>query len=268
MFGKIFRPAPLMDPGTTSWILDTCGWVLTEFGTDPFYEATPLVLPTDEFFPQTGLDTPSEFAMALFTQVKKHAGMTEWACELRAQDADPMAVVAPTVVVEGVPTSPAGTFSVSEDAITITYNPDQLNRPESLVATFAHELAHYLSFSTSVRPPGGEDFEEPATDFLALFLGFGIFLANSAYQFSQYAGVDSQGWSSRSQGYLSQDELVYGLALFAELKGLQDESVVAHLDTHLRSFFRKSRRDIKINFAAEFQKLSDIRSGSGNAGAA
>jgi len=257
-----------LDPGTTAWIFDTCEWVLTEFGTDPFYEATSLVLPTDEYFPQRRSESPDEVAQALFGAVKKFAGMENWDCELRAQEVDPMVVVAPTVVMQGVPSGPAGTFSVKDDAIVITYNPDELSRPESLIATFAHELAHFLSFSTAVRPPGGDDFEEPAADLLAVFLGFGVFLANSAFQFSQYTGVDSQGWSSRSQGYLSQDELIYGLALFAELKSTPSEYVVPHLDSHLRSFLKKSRRDIVENFGSELRRLSDIRSGQGKAGAA
>jgi hypothetical protein len=265
ILGRVFSKPPLLDAGTTEWIFDTCAWVLTEFGTDAFYAATQLVTPTDEFFPSKSGGSPDALAQELFDAVKRYADMEQWPCRLEAQEEDAMKVVAPTVVVSGAPSGPAGTFSVQDESVVITYNPAEIDRPESLIATFAHELAHYLSFSTAVRPPGGEDFEEHATDLLAVFFGFGIFLTNSVFHFEQYTDVDSQGWSSRSQGYLGQDELLYSTAIFCELKGIESDDVLPHLQPHYRSFFKKARREILGLYADELVRLRQIRSGQGAA---
>ena len=74
-----------------------------------------------------------------------------------------------------------------------------------MVATFAHELSHYLTATAPEPPPGGWDNWEFATDICASFLGFGIFVANSAFSFNQYTEVDSQGWQSSRGGYLTAD---------------------------------------------------------------
>ena len=52
-------------------------------------------------------------------------------------------------------------------------------RPESLISTFAHEFAHYLIHSVDAPTPGGEELEEHATDLVAVFMGFGVFLAST-----------------------------------------------------------------------------------------
>lgn len=47
-------------------------------------------------------------------------------------------------VIKDAPQSPAGTFhALGEEGALITYHPNQLADPVALVATFAHELAHY-----------------------------------------------------------------------------------------------------------------------------
>lgn len=171
--------------------------------------------------------------------------MSAWDCELVAQDEDPLQVVAPTVVVQGLDSGPLGTFSVSDDdVVKITYNPKTLSDPESYIATVAHELAHYLMLHADELPPGGIENHEYATDALAVVMGFGVFLSNTAFQFSQYTSVDSQGWSTQTQGYLSQYELVYCLAIFAALKNIPKSSVLQHLKPSLRGFYRKCEKEL------------------------
>ena len=43
---------------------------------------------------------------------------------------------------------------------------------------------------------------EPMNDLLTVFLGFGIFTANSAFHFKQYTTDRAQGWSAGRSGYL------------------------------------------------------------------
>lgn len=257
----LFGPRFMFEEGTTDWIFDTYAWALENFGTDVFYQFTELVLPNDKFFPDVhdGLD---DMAEGLFTRVRQYAGMEEWPCRLVAQEEDADTVVGPALVIKGAPSGPAGTFSVSGDktpTIEITYNPSQLRRPEALIATFAHELAHYLIHSVEAAPPGGEEFEEHATDLVAVFMGFGVFLANSAFSFSQYADVDTHGWQAYAQGYLSEAELTYCLAVFLHLKGIDRMIVEPFLDRNLRKVLKTATKEFK-HLPDEMGRLRNIKS--------
>ena len=68
---------------------------------------------------------------------------------------------------------------------------------------------------------GGPEFEEYAVDLATAFLGFGIFGANTAFQFQQFSdiGSGSQGWSSSRVGYLTETEWAFALAVFLSLRG-------------------------------------------------
>ncbi|REL29586.1 hypothetical protein [Thalassotalea euphylliae] len=108
-----------------------------------------------------------------------------------------------------------------------------------LVATLAHELAHYLTATAKDEPPGGWENWEFATDIAATFMGFGIFMANSAFNFSQYADADSQGWKSGRSGYLSENEHIYALAIFLLLKDLSINEASRYLKPHLGKQLKK-----------------------------
>jgi hypothetical protein len=262
MFG-FFKRKPLLHSTASEWIFDAYEWALRNVGTDIFYGDTILVQPTSKHFPDR-IDDIDRMAETLFERVKGFAGMQNWRCELHAQEVDPDPIVSPTVVIKGAPSSPAGTFSVRKSAdedvrtVRITYNPDQLRDPGSLIATFAHELAHYEAHSIQEEPPGGEECDEHATDLLAVFNGFGIFLANSAFSFQQFQSVDAQGWSSRRQGYLNQYELIYALAIFCVLKSIGRAEIEPHLKRSLIPSFRKAIREIEAG--EDIARLKSIES--------
>ncbi len=244
MFG-FFKRRSLLDDATKLWIFEAYAWALRNFGSDSFYEATTLITPTSKHFPGR-FDDAEIMAQKTFERVKTYAGMQNWACELDAQDADANPVIAPTILIHGAPRGPAGTFVVepgSPNGVKITYNPDQLRDPEGLIATFAHELAHYLGGTAHEQPPGGEEYWEHATDLLGVFMGFGLFLANSAVSFRQFSAVDSQGWSIQTQGYMTEDELTYALAIFCALKSIPRADAEVHLKRSLRPFFRKAMKE-------------------------
>ena len=257
----LFGPRFMFDEGTTDWIFDTYAWALEHLGTDVFYQFTDLVLPTDRFFPDK-LEDSDDIAQHLFKRVRQHAGMDDWPCRLVAQEEDANPVVGPALLIKGAPSGPAGTFSVSggkTPTIEISYNPSQVRWPESLIATFAHELAHYLIHSAESLPPGGREYEEHATDLVAVFMGFGVFLANSAFTFSQYTDTDSQGWQSFGQGYLTESELTYCLAVFLHLKGIDRKFVEPHLDRSLRSVLKTATKEMK-HLPDELARLRSITS--------
>lgn len=253
----LFRRKRLLSEEDEYFQLESYRWLLTHFGGDQFYKRARLILPTREFFPAKA-DSPSAAAELTFEQVKEHAGMAQWPCRLQAQETDPEAVVAPTVVMRNVKQGPLGTFSVKDESeVLITYNPKIVGNPIQMVATFAHELAHYLTGTAPEPPPGGWENWEFATDICATFLGFGIFQANAAFQFTQYMGIDSQGWRSSRSGYLSEAEHSYALAIFLGLKQLPVRRALPYCSPNIKTFLRMALRELENNAFLEQLRAAD-----------
>lgn len=193
-----------------------------------------------EFFPDL-ISSPQAAALATFSQVQKYAGLEHWPCKLEIQEEDLNPIVAPTVVIQNSEQNPLGTFSLDEDSeITITYNPRIVTNPTQMIATFAHELTHYLTGTAPKPPPGGWENWECATDIGATFLGFGFFIANAAFNFQQYTNVDSQGWQISGSGYLTETEYSYSLAIFLLLKEIDPKVAYPFCDVNIKSFLKKA----------------------------
>jgi hypothetical protein len=114
------------------------------------------------------------------------------------------------------------------------------------IGPLAHELAHYVSLAIREPPPGGDEFREHATDLIAVYLGFGVFLLNSAFKFRQYTdtATGTQGWSVRRLGYLAPRELAYALAIFCAVKQIRMRDVAPLLSDPQRGFFRSAAREL------------------------
>jgi hypothetical protein len=256
---SFFKSKPLLSQSDIEFQVATFKWLLKNFGGDDFYKTTDLVLPTKEYFPSK-VDSLKDAASETFETVQKHAGLENWTCRLEIQEEDADPIVAPTIAIQNAPTSPHGTFQATEEnEVIITYNPSLASQPIQLVATFAHELAHYLTATSKEEPPGGWENWEFATDITATFLGFGVFMSNSAFSFSQFSGTDSQGWKSSRSGYLSESEHIYALAIFIELKGLPVDSAFVHLKPHLRKLLKKAHKElVKSNVIEELKRVELI----------
>lgn len=251
----IFKSKPMLSNEDTEFQIATFGWLLRNFGGKYFYEDTILVLPTKKYFPSK-VENENDAATETFKAVKKYAGMEEWPCKLEAQEDDVETRLAPTLTVHNSPSNPLGTFQAKENnEIVITYNPGLVRNPTQLVATYAHELAHYLTGSCPEDPPGGWDNWEFATDIAATFLGFGLFMANSAFNFQQFTAVDSQGWQYNRSGYLSEAEHIFSLAIFLRLRGMGLESASQHLKPSLRKLLKKAAKQLSNN-----QLLNELES--------
>jgi hypothetical protein len=240
---SLFAPRLPIDAEELEWQLATFKWLSAEFG-DP--GDNELVLPTPAWFPpsrRTGHGRVEE----LFAAVKRAAGMADWPCQLEAGAGERPAYLGNALLLrhEGAP-APCGTFTLQgaegETKVVITYNPDLAHDTTAMVATFAHELGHYLMSTAASPPPGGWDLHELHTDIAAVYLGFGIFLANSARSFSQYQSAGEMGWSSRTQGYLSEHALVTALAIFQRLAGRDPEAAVPYLKDYLAKELRRASK--------------------------
>jgi hypothetical protein len=116
----------------------------------------------------------------------------------------------------------------------------QLKNPLALVATLAHELGHVILLGGGLMKRDVPDME-PMTDLLTVFLGLGIFRANSAFQFKQWQDDRRQGWSIQRQSYLSEEIYGYALARYAVERGEDKPDWIKFLSTNLRSYYKRSR---------------------------
>lgn len=236
----LFKPKLPVDPDEFEWLMAGYAWLLQEFDGIEGLRGTALVLPNGDYFPDSRA-TGHARAVELFDQVRAIAGMSDWQCDLYegATDADPH-IARGHALRRLTAAQPLGTFGYANGRYHVTYNPAELARPQSLVATFAHELAHYLIHSARTRPPGGPELEEHATDLAAIFMGFGVFQVNSARDFQQFQSDGEQGWQMRSSGYLSELSRVTALAMFVRLAGADARAAEAALKDYLRGRFRKA----------------------------
>jgi hypothetical protein len=259
---SLFGPRLPVDDDELEFQLATFKWLAREFGPP----AGTLVLPTPQAFPPSPNKGEARVA-DLFGHVKNAAGMADWPCELRVGAGERPAQVGTGLLLrhEGA-SPPCGTFQVTgEDGrqkVVITYNPSLQDDPAALIATFAHELAHYLMSSAASDPPGGWDLHELHTDLAAVHLGFGLFLANSARSFAQYQSAGEMGWSARTQGYLSEGALVTALVIVERLGGRDPLAAGPYLKDYLEKDLRRTvkalaKRHHDIVTAVEDVNLSE-----------
>lgn len=243
---SLFGPRLPIDRDELDWQLATFKWMEQEFGA---VGTRQLVLPTPAFFPASDRKE-HERIEDLFGHVRHLAGMEDWPCELEAGESDRPAHVGTALLLrhEGAP-APCGTFRIvgehGAERIVISYNPSMGADTTSLIATFAHELSHYLMSTARSAPPGGWSLHELHTDLVAVGLGFGIFLANSARNFSQFQNATEMGWSSKIQGYLSEGALVTGLVLFQRLGGRDPEAARPWLKSYLQTDLTRATRGLQ-----------------------
>lgn len=237
---SLFHPKLPIDADELEWQLATLKWLELEFGA----AARRLVLPTRADFPPSPRSGHARVE-DLFAAIRKAADMEEWPCELRAGEGERPAQVGFALLLrhDGAP-APCGTFEVTGDdgsrKVVITYNPSMAADTTAMVATLAHELAHYVLATARTAPPGGWSLHELHTDLAAVWLGFGLFLANSARNFSQFQSAGEMGWSSRRQGYLSEGALVTALVLCQRLAGGDPSEASPFLKDYLRTDLRKA----------------------------
>jgi hypothetical protein len=244
-FGSWFRRSHFLDAEDEDWHLATWKWLLANHGGIERFRRTPLVTATREFFP------PSEAvghdrAEHVFNCIKKIAGMSQWDCKLEPQPERPVSVVADVVAL--IPLEgqlPLGTFGLIGKDVVVTYDPAMVDKPGQLVATLAHELAHYLIAAKADECPGGHDMHEYATDLTVVFLGFGIFGANLAFNFSQHRDSFSQGWQTSRQGYLRERDWAFALAVFQVLKDLPSQALANLVKPHIYADIKNAERYLR-----------------------
>jgi hypothetical protein len=205
-----FRPTCPCDPAAKPWVEDRLRWLTGQFGLHVLLER-PVILPTEEFFPDPWDGSPKS-ARAMFHRVCEYMGVDRRSVELCFYDEKRGSLTAldPALGIA------AGTWSGSVGPWqrgVIRIEKAGLGRPADLVGVMAHELSHQRLLGEGRANPDAFD-NELLTDLTAVFHGFGVFLANNPRK--------STGELSRWPGtklyrpeYLSEPMLGYALAHIA-----------------------------------------------------
>jgi hypothetical protein len=241
---RFFRPQLPIDVDELDWMLACFRWFAIEFEGTAYPRRAILTLPDAETFPPSRA-RGHDRALEVFEIVKRRAGLATWPCDLLAGAAPRDRHIATGHALRPITRpEPLGTFGFAAGRYRITYNPSALANLHTLTAIFAHELAHYLLHSARTPPPGVRVLEEHATDLAAVYLGFGLFMANSARNFAQFQDFAEHGWQMQTQGYLSEAALTTALALFLRLHDLATGAVERELKPYLRAPFRRATKAI------------------------
>ena len=238
-----FKPSTLLDADTMQWHVDNACWLIRQIGHMPMGRDSRLVLPSKGFFIADGKG--HAFADAIFDQVKTYAGMTDWPVRL-VSDVATYEPERGDLIQAASCNTPLGLFMRDhENGVAISYAPKLLKVPGNLIATFAHELSHYLIHSIPFDLPCEDDEEELFTDQTACLLGFGVFLANSAVNFEQWRndGAGTQGWRRSRCGYLPEADLIFDTALFLTWKDLDASSALPCLKPHLADQLKRAMKE-------------------------
>lgn len=244
MFG-LFGPRELLDEPSRQWLFEVYAWALRNLGSDVFHQHTPLVTPTNAHFPGRA-DSPHAMARLVLEQVQGHAGLSHWPCRLTPPETF-HGEAPPRLAAAGALRGPHGVVPEGLDGerpLELSYDPNMVRDPEVLIAHFAHTLAHFLGTLAEEPAPGGPDNWPHLTEVLAVFMGFGVMVANTAYQAPKggCGGCAVPGGTRPS--FLSQYDLTYALALFSVLKGIPNRDVVPHLKAPLRGFYKAAVKEI------------------------
>ena len=242
-----FKRKPMLDPETAEWHLDNFEWLLESFAGRRRFLETKLVLPAPGFFKNDGEQGHAR-AQRLFEQVKAFCGISAY-IELVADGSVPQQHGMPTIAEIHHGKHAAGLYSQGQgwgwNTARIHYASHLLADTQALIAVFAHELAHYLLDEGTPTPPPIEDDEtEFLTDLTAVYLGFGVFLANSVFSFQQFNDGAASGWRSSRLGYLPERDLVFATAIYLAVREEDPASAVECLKPHLGKLLKEALRDL------------------------
>jgi hypothetical protein len=194
----------------------------------------PLLLPTDEFFPDRW--TPDEAGVGrLAKRLLGHAGLGHLGVEVEVFT-EPTQVREVGLDGRAAATSHAGAAAwfagIRNGTCLFGAEAEQLGDPLGLVGAMAHEIGHAFRRSHRLEHPD-RDLEEKLTDVTTIYLGFGVLTVAASARFitSHHDNLGSS-YAHKRQGYLAPHEMAFMLASQLLLRGYE-RPVIKHYAKHL-----------------------------------
>lgn len=244
MLLDFFKPKPVLDEASVGWLFDTFLWAQKQLDKDIFYNKSLLILPSNEFFPGHS-DNAADMAQLMFDKVQEYSQLQHWPCRLFAQDSlQPEQTGLPYIEGDLRSERVIDQSNNQEQFFTILYNPDQVKNPQAMISHFSQTLAYYLLFLSPEKPENAEENMPQLSEVIGVFMGFGLVLANSAFNYKNITCGSCKTVSTDRESYLSQYDITYALAIFCVLKGIDKKQVLPSLKKTLRSFFKKAYNEV------------------------
>jgi hypothetical protein len=234
------------------WVDGSLNWLLGQFGAE-YFLGRKIILPEASFFPEKYSGTES-CAEALVRRVCSYMDVD--ASSIRVEFFSDRDEIAENHRLGGSEHSgAAGLYSADSDRRQrVAINVSQLKNPTSLVATIAHELGHVILLGGGRISREYKD-HELLTDLITVFLGLGIFTANSAFQFKQWRDHSHQGWSASRQGYMTEEMFGYSLAACAWIRGEEKPAWAKHLAMNVGHYFKESLKCLNNGAPTALRKV-------------
>ena len=225
------------------WLLEELARLIQARGLDSFV-ATPIVLPTSEFFPDL-VDSLHATVDRITRRLLQYAG-------LGALDAQVLSFKHGQIKRENEAThcqAIAGCFlGIKDGCCRFGINVEVAPDVEQLAGVMAHEVAHaYRSHHGLCHAE--RHTEELLTDLTTAFLGFGVLSVNSSYRFRKSGSltgyVAQTRWSTSSAGYLPPQALSFLLASQISVRGLtprERKPIFRQLEPNQEAFVRAAVR--------------------------
>ncbi|RZM81518.1 hypothetical protein C3B51_08715 [Pseudoalteromonas rubra] len=238
----IFKSKPLLDEAQAQQLIALFGWAVEHFDVDFFLKHTRIVEPTVQDFPDQ-VSSVEQMAHIVFARVRDYAGLQHWPIALLPPQQMPMQQTFPSFTLSGgLRGEHVAVVQQPALPIALSYNPNQINQPQDMVASLAGSLAMILIHQVGKLPPGGQEHLPVAADVLAVFMGFGVMLSNSAYHFRGGCGSCYNAYANR-QAALSEAETVFVHALVCYFKPQYQGA--RHLKPHLKSLYKKAQKQLR-----------------------
>jgi hypothetical protein len=236
------KPTCPLDADQQQWLDGRFRWLGQQLGEDAPRKCQ-VVLPTPDFFPDR-YDGRPEDARVMLDRVARYMNVDPSCVDFTVYDQARQ----PRTLGFGRASNAAGMYVCGEaDASgnrprpTIGIDAAQLADPMSLVATIAHELGHEILLGQGRVSRDAND-HEPLTDLLTVFLGLGIFTANSTIRDRGWSSGTWTGWETKRLGYLDQRMFGYALARFAWARGETGPPWIKHVRPDVRSPLKQGLR--------------------------
>ncbi len=243
---SLFKSKPLFDEDTTEWMWESYAWALKHFNAEHFFHHTILVTPSKNHFPDQADDRVA-LAGKILGRVKQYAGMENWPTQLivRYDDEQPLLPNPEISIAQQLRDNQSAIEITGEgNSLPVYYSPAQAPDPNILIAMMAQTLASPLVYLAPELPPGGRDNMGPARDLVAIFLGFGLFMSNTAFNYSIGGCGACKPRGIQMLGDLTEEQMTYALAIFCALKEIPKGEVLPHLKSTLRPFFKQALKEV------------------------
>jgi hypothetical protein len=241
------------------WVLDHFEWAIGQFNPDFFFNKTTIIEPTPAFFPAK-IDSVEGYVKHILEQLQQYTGTEHWPFVMKTtQPNGDLPKIAFDGGLRGEGAKLVPNYQGPQQ-LEIPYQEQQINDPTHYIAYVGQMMSQYLMAFASVRPPGEAVLWQKNSELLAIVLGLGLLVSNSAYEFK--GGCSScVNPNALRPAQLPENDCLLGFAVYCNLKDLSKAEAIAyskkHLKKHLRSDFKAILNYVyqEVRLAALKQKL-------------